>query len=246
MSIPPRSINRWRVIAVIPARNEEATIIASLQSIATAIEHCGPHIAEAVIVTVADNCTDATESLVQSFASSRSDSVLVQTAQGRVGTARAIGVGAGVARLNDAQPWSTWICNTDADTMVPRDWISRQLHYADRGAQALAGVVDVVDFDGQSPVVENRFRSSYTDLLPNDGSDHPHVHGANMGIRLDAYRAVGGWAPLGLSEDHEIWNRMRARGVTMAAPVELRVITSGRAVSRCAGGFADSLRRHAS
>ncbi len=246
MSIPAPSINRWRVITVIPARNEESTIVASLQSVAAAIEHCGPHIAEAVIVTVADNCTDATESLVQTFASSRSDSMLVQTTHGSVGTARAIGVDAGVARLTGARPWSTWICNTDADTVVPRDWISRQLHYADRGAQALAGVVDVVDFDGQASVVEARFRSSYTDLLPNDGSDHPHVHGANMGIRLDAYVAVGGWAPVGLSEDHDIWNRMRAYGMAMAAPVELRVITSGRAISRCPGGFADSLRRHAS
>ena len=246
MNIPPRSINRWRVIAVIPACNEESTIVASLQSVAAAIEHCGPHIAEAIIVTVADNCTDATESLVERFASSRSDSMLIQTTRRSVGSARAIGVSAGMARLNGAHPWSTWIANTDADTLVPRDWISRQLHYADRGAQALAGVVDVADFDGQPSVVQARFRSSYTDLLPNDGSDHPHVHGANMGIRLDAYAAVGGWAPMDLSEDHDIWNRMRAHGVAMAAPVELRVVTSGRAVSRCPGGFADSLRRHAS
>ena len=234
------------MIAVIPAHNEESTIVASLQSVATAIEHCGPHIAEAVIVTVADNCTDDTTSLVEGFASARSDLMLVHTSQGCVGTARAIGVRAGVARLTRAHPWSTWICNTDADTVVPRDWISRQLHYADRGAQALAGVVDVIDFDSQASAVEARFRSSYTDLLPIDGSDHPHVHGANMGIRLDAYAVVGGWAPVSLSEDHDIWNRMRAHGVTMAAPVQLRVITSGRAISRCPGGFADSLRRHAS
>jgi hypothetical protein len=37
-----------------------------------------------------------------------------------------------------------------------------------------------------------------------DGT-HPHVHGANLGIRADAYSDAGGWNDLTVAEDHCLW-----------------------------------------
>lgn len=73
--------------------------------------------------------------------------------------------------------------------------------------------------------------------------DHPHVHGANLGVRCDAYLRAGGWREIELSEDHGLWDRMREAGCQLVADRAVRVTTSGRSRSRCPGGFADALNK---
>lgn len=238
----------WHTMVVIPARDEERTILAALQSVAKAVDQRGADGGESAIVLVADRCRDRTAVIARSFAERRDDVWVLETEASNVGVARAAGVQHARAVLGDPDPQRTWICNTDADTEVPAEWIRRQLAYAHRGIAAVAGIVDVEDFedfDGHAPAVASRFRSTYLDLLPSDGSDHPHVHGANLGVRLDAYLHVGGWSPLQCSEDHDLWNRLRAYGYSSVSPADLTVVTSGRAHGRCVGGFADALRSHA-
>ena len=53
------------------------------------------------------------------------------------------------------------------------------------------------------------FRETY-EIRP-DGS-HPHVHGANLGVRADAYLRAGGWADLRTAEDHDLWRRLLGSG----------------------------------
>ena len=48
---------------------------------------------------------------------------------------------------------------------------------------------------------KSRFRMTYQ--INTDGT-HPHVHGANLGMRADAYLAAGGWNPLPTAEDHDL------------------------------------------
>ena len=70
---------------------------------------------------------------------------------------------------------------------------------------------------------------------------HPHVHGANLGLRADAYLAVGGWSVPEHGEDQQLFADLRAAGYTVASPRSLVVTTSGRSRSRVRGGFADVL-----
>lgn len=250
-SAQPQSVGEeqgaWRVAVVIPARNEAAGIGAALRSVFECLRHSDDRIEATCVVVVADACTDATARIARGYAADNPSSVrVIETSTGNVGAARALGVDVARSLLGTDASSRTWIANTDADTVVPRDWISSQLRHADRGFIAVAGIVDVDDFSDHGPIVQERFRTTYTDRLPTDGSGHPHVHGANIGIRLDAYDSIGGWAPESLSEDHQLWNRLLHRGWPTVSPVDVIVTTSGRAVSRCPGGFADALRSHAS
>jgi hypothetical protein len=74
-----------------------------------------------------------------------------------------------------------------------------------------------------------------------DGT-HPHIHGANVGFRADAYIDAGGWSDRALAEDHCLWGRICAIGWPAIASIASVVITSGRLKGRAAGGFADALR----
>jgi hypothetical protein len=70
---------------------------------------------------------------------------------------------------------------------------------------------------------------------------HTHVHGANMGIRADAYLAAGGFPSVQKSEDRLLWNEVVRLNHRVISPVGLTVATSGRLKGRVVGGFADSM-----
>ena len=144
----------------------------------------------------------------------------------------------GVASLLDrhgGDPSRLWIANTDADTCVDPSWLRRQLAYATSGIAAVAGVVEVDTFGEHPPCVPSRFDASYGGPVD---QPHPHVHGANLGLRGDAYLAVGGWTGMPVGEDQHLWAALQAAGYSCASPRSLVVATSGRARSRVEGGFA--------
>jgi hypothetical protein len=107
--------------------------------------------------------------------------------------------------------------------------------------EAVAGTVDVDTFEEHGPMVEARFRASY--LVRPDGS-HPHVHGANLGFRADAYLDAGGWRDLGTGEDHDLWTRLARIGARRVSTSRTEVLTSGRRVGRAPHGFAEALAAH--
>jgi hypothetical protein len=72
---------------------------------------------------------------------------------------------------------------------------------------------------------------------------HPHVHGANLGVRGDAYLALGGWPALSAGEDAELARRATAAGyLQISRTAAIPVVTSTRQVSRVPRGFAGYLR----
>ena len=70
---------------------------------------------------------------------------------------------------------------------------------------------------------------------------HPHVHGANLGLSLDAYLQVGGVPAVPLHEDVLLVEAVRRSGLPWCATDTTRVTTSSRRSGRLAGGFADYL-----
>jgi hypothetical protein len=89
--------------------------------------------------------------------------------------------------------------------------------------------------------VQERFRGSYH--IHADGT-HPHVHGANMGVRADASLKAGGWLALETAEDHDLWHRLRHSGHCALSAAKLQVTTSGRKTGRAPHGFAEALATH--
>jgi len=228
-------VTRWSVGVVIPARDEEDHLGPCLESVRRAADRVERRGDRVEVVVVADSCRDSTVEVAESMV--RGWGAVLAVEIGNAGGARAAGVRAYLASRGRALA-STWLASTDADTVVPETWIDHQLGLARLGVAGVAGIVAVDSFTDHPPHVPARWAALYDGPLDDS---HPHIHGANLGLRADAYLAVGGWAALEQGEDRQLWAELQAAGYPVASPRSLVVMTSGRAHSRVRGGFADSL-----
>jgi glycosyltransferase involved in cell wall biosynthesis len=226
----------WVVAVVIPARDEAGSIAACLRSVLAAATSAGVLVE---VTVVADRCTDATAAVARRVL--RGAGQVIEVDVGSVGASRSTGSAAALDRLRVAghRADRSWLLATDADSTVGLGWIAAHLTHADAGAQGVAGVIVVDSFVDHAPGIEGAFRRRYAIAV--DG-EHPHVHGTNLGVRADAYDAVGGWRALDTREDHDLWERLRAAGAVLVATVDEPVRTSGRAMGRAPHGFAGLLR----
>jgi cellulose synthase/poly-beta-1,6-N-acetylglucosamine synthase-like glycosyltransferase len=227
----------WHVSVLIPARDEEDLLPRCLESVLNARGALRGRGTCDVIVAV-DRSMDSTFAIAQRML--RGVGSVIRIEAGIVGVARAMAARTALREREDSTS-RTWLANTDADCCVPPQWLTDQLKFAESGAEAVAGVIDVDSFEEHDEMVPQRFRSTY--LLHPDGT-HPHVHGANFGVRADAYLRAGGWADLRTAEDHDLWARLEACGARRLSPSCLRVLTSGRRVGRAPLGFAGALSAH--
>ncbi|MEU8953243.1 glycosyltransferase [Streptomyces sp. NPDC048518] len=150
-----------------------------------------------------------------------------------------------------AEPWArpaagqgVWLAMTDADTTVPEDWLIHQMAWARRGYDAVLGTIRLAPARTGSLVVA-RHDADYFRTRPLTGRatawEHPHVHGANMGLRAAAYRRVGGFAALPTGEDRDLVGRLVASGHRVARTDQHPVRTAARLRGRAPGGLADLL-----
>ena len=227
----------WHIAVLIPARNEEKLLSRCLQSVERARLELPFGVTTDVIV-VADSCTDRTYDIACERLSNKG--TVARSMAGNVGTARALASSLALNRSQNVSRYC-WFANTDADCEVPKNWLLQQLEFARQGIEAVAGRVSVDTFAEHLPHVAQRFQETYT--VFSDGS-HPHVHGANLGIRADVYQAIGGWQDLATAEDHQLWNRLVEHGRLCRSVASLSVVTSGRRVGRAPLGFAGALAAH--
>jgi cellulose synthase/poly-beta-1,6-N-acetylglucosamine synthase-like glycosyltransferase len=228
----------WHIAVIVPARDEQALLLRCLASLDEACRALPMGVSSDVIV-VADTCTDATVSIAREWMCGHEGAV-IETRAGSVGKARAMGVAVALSRYQGPLD-RCWLANTDADCEIPVSWLLDQLTHASAEIASVAGIVDVDTFEEHGAHVEERFRRTYQ--LNADGT-HPHIHGANLGVRADAYRDVGGWSEMVTAEDHDLWGRLRLAKFVCVSDVRLWVRTSGRRTGRAPLGFADALAAH--
>jgi hypothetical protein len=137
------------------------------------------------------------------------------------------------------RPSDVWLLSTDADTTVTPDWAVRHLELARRGAHAVAGVALLSPHAALPMAVARRYSALLAGTRGPDG--HGNVYAANLGVRADAYRAVGGFGAVATGEDHDLWRRLRQAGYRCHYAEGPRVVTSARRRGRATGGLADLL-----
>lgn len=137
------------------------------------------------------------------------------------------------------QPSRVWLLSTDADTTVAPDWALRHLELARRGAHAVAGVALLSPHAALPAAVARRYSALLAGTRGPDG--HGNVYAANLGLRADAYRAVGGFGAVATGEDHDLWRRLRQAGYRRRYAENAQVVTSARRRGRARGGLADLL-----
>lgn len=221
------------VAVVVPARDEEALLPACLDAVAAAVDElaCAHPDVRARVVVVLDACTDRSAQVV----AGRPGITALTTQAGCVGVARAAGVEAAAAWAAAGGHAALWVASTDADSVVPPHWLTSHLGWAADGAGLAVGTVEPHPGD-LSPAALSAWHRRHTAA---DG--HDHVHGANLGFTLDAYRAAGGFPPVPTHEDVRLVQAMRDAGTPTVATGAVPVITSGRRTGRAPGGFAHYL-----
>jgi len=229
------------VLVVVPAHDEEQEIDGCLRSTAAALTIIGDGVRRHVVV-VDDGSTDATpEAAADALTEEAVPHDIVSLSGGNVGRARDRGFDVGMRRLVAAgvRPDAIWCMTTDADCRPIPAWVATHLAWADRGADAVAGLVAVRDWDLRHPRAADRWHR----LVSRDGcgDGHRHVHGANLGWRGSAGVAVGGIPHLAAGEDHALWERLRAGGWDARSIADVGVTTSARRSRRAPGGFSSLL-----
>ncbi|MEO6943145.1 MAG: glycosyltransferase [Lacisediminihabitans sp.] len=217
------------VIVVVPARDEAETLRACMQSIERA-RRAIDGVVQVHTVLVLDTCTDNSASVAGEFG----DTTVLSVRFANVGKSRARGVAYGLRRIGD-DPAAVWIATTDADSVVADGWLREHVRAFRSGADAFVGsVVPLLD-----DLDESRRRAWLASHSP--GSTLGHVHGANLGIRADAYLAAGGFTARKREEDVSLVHKLRRTNARIMHSEREPVTTSSRLVGRVEGGYAQYL-----
>lgn len=236
------------VAVVMPAHNEDQHIDRALRAVRRAadeLQRLRPEVS-ARITVVLDSCTDRSAEITAGHVKADPRFLALSVGFRSAGLSRAAGVRAalldaprrspGPGSAAPRWPGRTWLANTDADSQVPVNWLVRQLQYADAGADAVLGSVEP-DAAGMDPELLRRWLEKH----PFE-ENHPHIYGANFGVRASAYLAAGGFPGQDSHEDRSLVESLRGLAFTVLATDSTRVLTSGRTHARAPQGFGAYLR----
>ncbi|HLQ65723.1 MAG TPA: glycosyltransferase [Candidatus Limnocylindrales bacterium] len=205
------------VSVVVPAFNEEALLAACLDSL-LAQDYAG----EIEIIVVDNASTDATAEI----ALARGVRVVSEPERGY---SRALASGFAAAS-------GEVIATTDADTVVPPDWISRLVreYHEHPDAVAVGGEIVFCRPNRRARLFTHALLP-LVNLVDRRCPEGPHLWGANFSVRRCAFLAAGGWnLDFNLQVDTELSERLRAHGRVVLLE-DLRVFTSCRRWNRVLG-----------
>jgi len=141
------------------------------------------------------------------------------------------------------------LLSTDADSVPASDWIARAVD-ALRVVDLVAGYTRrdrTTDLASRNEL-EHYLEGLHSlrrriDTIPYDPApSHPWVGGANLGMRLSAYKNLGGFRALETNEDNDLVERARHAGLKVRHARDVPVTTSSRTTGRARGGLADALK----
>jgi hypothetical protein len=237
---PQAELGPVRFGVVIPVHNEDQLVGRALASLGRAVVHASPNRrVEVGVAVVLDACRDRSGEIVAQWSRSigprpRLQVQILEGDQGNVGAARGLGCQALLAQWSATPPEDIWLATTDADSEVPRNWITSQMRVRRRGAQVWVGGVGVRDWSGRSTATAQAWQQQYeAECLP--------IYGANFGLDAATYLQVGGFRALPSGEDRALFEQASAVGAVIHRDPAVRVLTSGRRVARAPNGFADAL-----
>jgi glycosyltransferase involved in cell wall biosynthesis len=232
-------------IVVVPARDEERTVAACFAALAA--QTVTPSAFE--LILVADGCVDRTEEAARAAAERLGLALTVIEGPGAgSGPARRLGMDAAAARLEALGLPHGLIATTDADSAPAPDWLARQLAHVDRGAEVIAGLIelDAEDAAGLPKAVLDRRGRDATRRLgrvrrTDPTAGHHHFAGASIGVTADAYRRVGGIEATPALEDEGFAERLSAHHIPILRARDVRVRTAARIDGRARRGLSVDL-----
>jgi glucosyl-3-phosphoglycerate synthase len=231
-------------VVVVPARDEQDRIGACLEALAA--QTVGRDMFETILV--ADACRDRTEQVARETAARLGLTLAVLQGPGEgSGPARKLGMDAAADRLRSLGFPRGLIATTDADSKPAPDWVERQLAHLERGADVIAGAIELATEDAQLPaaVLDRRRRDAESRMAAIAAVDadaaHHHFAGASLGVNAEVYRQVGGIDASRALEDEAFADALAAHKIPILRPADVRVRTAARTDGRAARGLSVDL-----
>ena len=238
-------------VVAIPAWNEAERIAACLSALGNQLR------VPAGAVLLANNCIDGTEAIARGVTLPfRLDirSVFLPPGEAHAGMARRLAMhhAAELASPNGI------VLTTDADAIVPPDWVALNLDALAAGAEVVCGqaVIDPSEAQRIPPHLhaDDALECHYGDLLDAitealcpDPSDtrprHTAASGASLAVTVGALNRVGGVPLVPTAEDRALVAALARIDVPIRHDPAIRVTVSGRLDGRAPGGMADTMRR---
>jgi hypothetical protein len=260
-----RAADECRAVVIIPARNEEEHLPSALDALAVQVDLDGvllPAVSMEALILL-NNCTDASSQSVRQWKAQHPDFVLhviertLPREMAHVGTARRLLMDTAWSRLRDRDEAISVMLSTDADTLVAPDWVAQNLRAIAQGADAVGGVICLMD--GDLEFLPTGARDAYLRdrhyqrlvaelehwLDPQDGDPWPrHLEhfGASLACTPDIYARAGGLPPVKPLEDVAFVNALRLVGAKLRHDPAVMVSTSARLDGRAEVGLSGQLR----
>lgn len=242
------------VIVCIPVHNEADSILDCLAALARQ-----DYAADFDVLLLLNNCTDATALIAGTFCAPSLMRVHVverwlPPRLANAGNARRIAMAAGRELAGDK---GVLLC-TDADAVVPPNWISRSMQLIAEGADAVAGRIEMAAHDAErlprrmhddeaAAQLLTRLMDEIDWLVDPDPADpwprHTEHSGASIAVTCAAHDAAGGVPAIASSEDRAFFAALRRVDARIRHATDVVVTVSGRLEGRAAGGMAETLKR---
>lgn len=255
-----------RAVVIIPARNEEAALPATLNALRLQVNSHGTPLDHDLyeVIVLLNNCTDASSDVVRKFQQTyptfhlhcAERSLAAEIAH--VGTARRMLMDTAYHRLSSSTHPHTVILSTDADTTVAPDWISRNLRAIEDGAEVVGGVIhlkpeDIGSLDAgtlQAYRADRRYQRNVArleSLLDPDAADpwprHLEHFGASLACTPAIYARAGGLPPVSPLEDVAFIDALRRVDARIRHAPDVSIVTSARLEGRAEVGLSWQLRQ---
>jgi GT2 family glycosyltransferase len=249
---PARSANGPIAVAI-PIRNEVERAEACLDALAA--QTCVPDI----VVVYLNDSDDGTEAVVQKMRPRLPYfldivAVTLPPSWANAGNARRLAM----RRAARYAGQHGTLLTTDADAIVPPDWVARNLAALATGVDAVCGriVVDALEAAAipQALHDDDALECELLDLLdqiafrvdpePHDPLPrHGQASGASLAISSEGFRRVGGIPSVASGEDRALVEALMHIDARVRHDPDIIVVVSGRLNGRAPGGMADTIRR---
>jgi glycosyltransferase involved in cell wall biosynthesis len=241
-----------RLVAVaIPVRDEANRIGECLSALARQSVRADH------VVLLLNNCTDGTAEVVKALPRAPHQLHLIECnlypSSASAGVARGLAMKYAAALVGKGA-----ILTTDADAVVPDNWIEANLGAMKQGADAVCGraVIDPIEAllipphlhqDDAREVAYASLLDEIESIILPDPADpwprHREDSGASIAITASMFRRVGGVPCLSSGEDRALIRMLRTIDAQVRHDPNISVIVSGRIEGRAQGGMADAIRR---